>query len=67
MVTSAIKIELTLTGMLHFHPHAEADHFGTFKTVCALHRIADIGEAMEWGKFRSGGITIADTGFSLIS
>ena len=31
--------------------------------VCALHRIAAEDEALEWGKFRSGGVTIAGTDY----
>lgn len=31
------------------------------ETVCALHGIAAREEALEWGKFRSGGVTIAGT------
>lgn len=35
----------------------------TFEKVCDLHRIAAKGEALDWGKFRSGGVTIAGTGY----
>ncbi len=33
----------------------------TLENACALHRIAAKDEALEWGKFRSGGVTIAGT------
>jgi len=33
----------------------------TAKSICALHLIAAKDEAMEWGKFRSGGVTISGT------
>lgn len=33
----------------------------TMKTTCKLHRIAGKEEALKWGKFRSGGVTIAGT------
>ena len=33
----------------------------TLEKVCSLHRIAAKEEALEWGKFRSGGVTIAGT------
>lgn len=40
----------------------EKDQFAiTAETVCALHGIAAREEALEWGKFRSGGVTIAGT------
>ena len=32
-------------------------------TACALHAIAGKEEALEWGKFRSGGVTIAGTDY----
>ncbi len=35
----------------------------TCEQVCALHRIAAKDEALEWGKFRSGGVTIAGTDY----
>ena len=35
----------------------------TVETVCALHSIAARDEALEWGKFRSGGVTIAGTDY----
>ncbi|MCM2284372.1 MAG: Fic family protein [Desulfobacula sp.] len=35
----------------------------TVEKVCALHGIAARGEALEWGRFRSGGVTIAGTGY----
>ncbi len=35
----------------------------TLEKVCFLHRIAARDEALEWGKFRSGGVTIAGTGY----
>lgn len=35
----------------------------TLKSVCALHLIAAKDEALAWGKFRSGGVTIAGTGY----
>ena len=35
----------------------------TLEKVCALHLIAAKDEALEWGKFRSGGVTIAGTGY----
>ncbi len=42
----------------------EKDQFEiTIEKVCALHGIAARGEALEWGKFRSGGVTIAGTGY----
>ena len=31
------------------------------ETACALHAIAGKDEALDWGKFRSGGVTIAGT------
>ena len=40
----------------------ENDRFEiTVEQVCSLHRIAAKEEALEWGKFRSGGVTIAGT------
>lgn len=33
----------------------------SIKKVCELHAIAARDEALEWGKFRSGGVTIAGT------
>jgi Fic family protein len=35
----------------------------TREKICALHRIAARDEALEWGKFRSGGVTIAGTDY----
>lgn len=35
----------------------------TIEKVCALHQIAARDEALDWGKFRSGGVTIAGTGY----
>ena len=35
----------------------------TIEKICDLHRIAAKDEALEWGKFRSGGVTIAGTGY----
>lgn len=35
----------------------------TVEKVCTLHGIAARGEALEWGRFRSGGVTIAGTGY----
>ncbi|TWI61609.1 Fic/DOC family protein [Desulfobotulus alkaliphilus] len=35
----------------------------TREQVCALHLIAGKDEALEWGKFRSGGVTIAGTDY----
>jgi Fic family protein len=35
----------------------------TLEKVCALHRIAARDEALEWGRFRSGGVTIAGTDY----
>ena len=35
----------------------------TIEKVCALHLIAAKEEALEWGKFRSGGVTIAGTNY----
>jgi Fic family protein len=35
----------------------------TLENVCALHRIAAKNEALEWGKFRSGGVTISGTDY----
>jgi Fic family protein len=35
----------------------------TREIVCALHLIAGKDEALEWGKFRSGGVTIAGTDY----
>ena len=35
----------------------------TQENVCALHLIAGKDEALEWGKFRSGGVTIAGTDY----
>jgi len=35
----------------------------TVEKVCALHLIAAKDEALEWGKFRSGGVIIAGTGY----
>jgi Fic family protein len=35
----------------------------TVETVCALHFIAAKEEALEWGKFRSGGVTISGTDY----
>jgi Fic family protein len=40
----------------------EKDQFAiTAERICALHGIAAKDEALEWGKFRSGGVTIAGT------
>ncbi len=33
----------------------------SMETACALHAIAGKDEALDWGKFRSGGVTIAGT------
>ena len=42
----------------------EKDQFViTVEQVCALHQVAAQGEALEWGRFRSGGVTIAGTGY----
>lgn len=42
----------------------ENDQFEiTVEKVCALHQIAAKDEALEWGKFRSGGVTIAGTDY----
>lgn len=42
----------------------EKNHFAiTREVVCALHLIAGKDEALEWGKFRSGGVTIAGTDY----
>jgi Fic family protein len=35
----------------------------TAKTACALHAVAAKDDALEWGKFRSGGVTIAGTAY----
>ena len=35
----------------------------TVEKICALHKIAAKDEALEWGKFRSGGVTIAGTDY----
>ena len=35
----------------------------TMDSICRLHGIAARGEALEWGKFRSGGVTIAGTDY----
>lgn len=35
----------------------------TVEQVCALHQVAAKDEALEWGKFRSGGETIAGTDY----
>jgi Fic family protein len=35
----------------------------TIEKVCSLHMIAGKEEALDWGKFRSGGVTIAGTDF----
>ena len=35
----------------------------TIEQVCALHQIAAKDEALEWGRFRSGGVTIAGTDY----
>jgi Fic family protein len=35
----------------------------TLEKVCALHLIAARDEALEWGRFRSGGVTIAGTDY----
>jgi len=35
----------------------------TVEKVCALHLIAGKEEALDWGRFRSGGVTIAGTDF----
>jgi Fic family protein len=40
----------------------EEDKFAvTAETACALHELAAKDDALEWGKFRSGGVTIAGT------
>ena len=42
----------------------ENDQFEiTVEKVCNLHSIAAKEEALEWGKFRSGGVTIAGTNY----
>jgi Fic family protein len=42
----------------------EKDQFEiTIEKVCALHFIAAKEEALDWGKFRTGGVTIAGTGY----
>jgi len=42
----------------------ENDHFDvTAERTCALHSIAGKEEALEWGCFRSGGVTIAGTAY----
>ena len=42
----------------------EKDRFEiTIEQVCALHQIAAKEEALEWGKFRTGGVTIAGTNY----
>lgn len=35
----------------------------TPETACDLHRIAARGETLEWGQFRSGGVTVAGTDY----
>lgn len=35
----------------------------TIEQVCALHQVAARDEALEWGRFRSGGVTIAGTDY----
>ena len=35
----------------------------TAEKTCELHRVAAKDEALEWGRFRSGGVTIAGTGY----
>ena len=35
----------------------------TVEKICALHKIAAKDEALEWGKFRSGGVTVAGTDY----
>ena len=43
----------------------ESDRFAVTKSIaCQLHSVAGKGEALEWGCFRSGGITIAGTDYS---
>lgn len=42
----------------------QSDRFSvTAETACRLHGIAAKDDALEWGKFRSGGVTIAGTGY----
>ncbi len=42
----------------------ENDQFEiTFKIVCSLHQIAAKEEALEWGRLRSGGVTITGTDY----
>jgi len=42
----------------------ESDRFSLTKPIaCQLHSVAGNGEALEWGCFRSGGITIAGTDY----
>ncbi|MFH0727723.1 MAG: Fic family protein [Pseudomonadota bacterium] len=42
----------------------EKDRFDVTKEkACALHRVAAKEDALEWGKFRSGGVTIAGTAY----
>ncbi|MFK5953160.1 MAG: Fic family protein [Desulfobacterium sp.] len=42
----------------------ERDQFEiTIENVCALHHIAAKEEALDWGQFRSGGVTIAGTDY----
>jgi Fic family protein len=42
----------------------ETDQFAiTVETVCDLHRIAAKDDALEWGRFRTGSVTIAGTDY----
>ncbi len=42
----------------------EKDQFEiAIEKVCALHQIAARDEALDWGKFRSGGVTVAGTDY----
>ncbi len=42
----------------------EKNDFGlTIQNACALHNIAGKEEALKWGRFRSGGVTIAGTDY----
>lgn len=49
----------------HLFAAIKNKHFAlSAKFVCELHAIAGDEEALEWGKFRSGGVTIAGTDYA---
>ncbi len=52
-----------IDGCIGIEPHLNNQFEISMEQVCSLHRIAGKEEALEWGKFRTGGVTIAGTGY----